>query len=185
MRFAYADPPYFKHGKRLYGEFHDQAADWDDQETHFMLIERLMDEYPDGWALSCNPSDLEWLLPYIMVDVRICAWVKSFHRIRDLVNVQHSWEPVILKEGRVIRNRRPYLRDHLVCPIALRKGLPGAKPDRFNDWILALLGFNPAEDQIDDLFPGTGGMAEAAARMNPIRVVGDQQTIFGLLGDTA
>lgn len=185
MRFAYADPPYYGHGKRLYGEFHEQAADWDDRETHFMLIERLTDEYPDGWALSCNPSDLEWLLPYIMVDVRVCAWVKSFHNLRQWLNIQYSWEPVILREGRIVKNRKPYLRDHLVCPIAMKKGLPGAKPDAFCDWILNLLGFDPTTDTIDDLFPGTGGISEAVNRSRRITTCDDPQQTFDWEGEPA
>jgi hypothetical protein len=35
--------------------------------------------------------------------------------------------------------------------------MPGAKPDGFNRWILELLGFQEG-DELDDLFPGTGGM---------------------------
>lgn len=41
------------------------------------------------------------------------------------------------------------------APITLRKGLVGAKPPRFCDWVMDLLGTND-EDVWDDLFPGTG-----------------------------
>ncbi len=37
MRFAYADPPYLGCGKKLYGDRHEQAADWDDPERHRQL----------------------------------------------------------------------------------------------------------------------------------------------------
>jgi hypothetical protein len=164
MKFAYADPPYFMQGKRLYAPFHDEAHHWDSQEKHQELIEKLENNYPDGWALSCNPADLSWMLPLISSKVRVCAWTKSFHQIRPKVNVQYSWEPVILSEGRIIRGRKPMVRDHLVCPIAMKKGLPGAKPDRFCDWILDLLGYDEIEDQIDDLFPGTYGIDAAIKR---------------------
>lgn len=43
--------------------------------------------------------------------------------------------------------------------ITLKKGLVGAKPPAFCEWILDLLGWEPG-DQLDDLFPGTGVMAE-------------------------
>jgi len=46
----------------------------------------------------------------------------------------------------------------------MKKGLIGAKPDKFNDWILQLLGFQRG-DELVDLFPGTGGMSEAVARV--------------------
>mgnify|MGYP007102828454 CR=1 FL=1 len=29
MKFAYADPPYFKQGKKHYGKLHDEAEIWD------------------------------------------------------------------------------------------------------------------------------------------------------------
>ena len=62
MKFAYADPPYYKQGKRLYGKLHNDAAHWDSQDNQRALIERLKNEFPDGWAMSCNPADLHWIL---------------------------------------------------------------------------------------------------------------------------
>ena len=61
MKFAYADPPYYKQGKRLYSDTHAEAAVWDDKQAHLSLINRLNNDYPDGWVLSCNPSDLALL----------------------------------------------------------------------------------------------------------------------------
>jgi len=101
MKFAYADPPYFNQGKKRYGEFHPDAAIWDKQEAHIDLINKLVDEYPDGWALSCNPRDLQWLLPHCPETVRVCSWVKTFHQIRP-TTVQFAWEPVLLGGGEKI-----------------------------------------------------------------------------------
>jgi hypothetical protein len=42
----------------------------------------------------------------------------------------------------------------------MRKGLVGAKPLAFNNWILDLLNYKDG-DVVDDLFPGSNGMAEA------------------------
>ena len=165
MRFAYADPPYFKQGKRLYGNLHPEAAHWDKKENQTALIDRLKQDFPDGWAMSCNPADLSWLL-IGHDDIRICAWTKTFHQIRG-TSVQYAWEPVLLYKGRYIKAQKPMVRDWLACPIAMKKGLIGAKPDKFNDWILQLLGFQKG-DELVDLFPGTGGMAEAVARINEI-----------------
>jgi hypothetical protein len=39
------------------------------------------------------------------------------------------------------------------------------KCDYFNDWILDLLNYRGGEDTLDDLFPGTNGMAEAIDRV--------------------
>ena len=162
MKFAYADPPYFKQGKKRYGEFHKDAAIWDSQAAHLDLVHKLMDEYPDGWALSCNPADLSWLL--VSSEIRVCAWVKTFHQIRP-TTVQYAWEPVLLYGGRKDNKRKPMVRDWISGVATKRKGLPGAKPDYFNDWILALLNYQDG-DTLDDLFPGTNGMAEAVTRFN-------------------
>jgi hypothetical protein len=45
----------------------------------------------------------------------------------------------------------------------MKKGLQGAKPDGFNDYILDLLGYEDG-DEFVDLFPGTNGMQEAISR---------------------
>ena len=162
MKFAYADPPYFKQGKKRYGEFHEEAAIWDSQASHLNLIHKLMDEYPDGWALSCNPADLSWIL--VSSEIRVCSWTKTFHQIRP-TTVQYAWEPVLLYGGRKDNKRKPMVRDWISGVATKRKGLPGAKPDYFNDWILALLNYQE-DDVLDDLFPGTNGMAEAVKRFN-------------------
>lgn len=44
------------------------------------------------------------------------------------------------------------------------KGLPGAKSDEFNDWVLDLLNFKDG-DVLDDIFPGTAGMSKATDRI--------------------
>jgi hypothetical protein len=44
----------------------------------------------------------------------------------------------------------------------MKKGLVGAKPDAFNQWILDLLNYKN-EDTLDDLFPGSNSMADAIA----------------------
>ena len=162
MKFAYADPPYYMQGKRLYGD-HPNAAIWDTKDAHLDLIAKLHADYPDGWALSCNPANLEWMLPAAGA-VRVCVWAKTFHQIRPKVSIQYAWEPVLVHGGRAIQNRKPMVRDWLPAARSMKKGLVGAKPDAFNDWVLDLLGFNAHDDTLDDLFPGTNSMALAIAR---------------------
>jgi hypothetical protein len=163
MKFAYADPPYLGNGKRRYAPFHENAGEYDDVQAHLDLLARLVDEYPDGWALSCNPKDLRWVLPALPDTVRVCAWTKTFHQIRVNVSVQYAWEPVVLGGGRDMRHRRPMTRDWMACPIAMRKGLPGAKPAAFYNWVLDMIGWEEG-DVIDDLFPGTNGLAEVISQ---------------------
>ena len=160
MKFAYADPPYLGNGKRRYAPFHENSGQYDTKEAHLQLVEQLVTDYQDGWALSCNPKDLKWLLPSMPDDVRVCAWTKTFHQIRVNVSVQYAWEPVILCGGRDVRHRRPMTRDWSSGCIAMRKGLPGAKPQYFFNWVVAMLGYESG-DVIDDLFPGTGGLTDA------------------------
>ena len=160
MQFAYADPPYLGNGKRRYAPFHDNANEYDTKEAHLTLVNKLVNEYNDGWALSCNPKDLQWLLPAMPNDVRVCAWAKTFHQIRVNVSVQYAWEPVLIRGGRYMRHRRPMTRDWISGTIAMRKGLPGAKPDYFFNWVLAMLGYQNG-DIVHDIFPGTGGLSEA------------------------
>jgi hypothetical protein len=159
MKFAYADPPY--HGcAHHYAEHHPEAAVWDELETHRHLIQRLQDDYPDGWALSMASTNLQTMLPLCPTDIRIAAWVKPFAAFKANVRNAYTWEPVILHGGRTSsKDGAPVTRDHLSTPITLKHGLTGAKPQKFNRWILDMLGYIDGEDTIDDLFPGTHGMA--------------------------
>lgn len=163
MKFAYADPPYFKMGKKLYGKHHAEAAVWDGKQAHIDLVNRLVAEYPDGWALSCNPADLKWLLPHTPDRTRVCAWVKTFHPIRPIA-VQYAWEPVLVFGGRAENKGSPMVRDWYRGKPTRLTGLPGAKSNDFNDWILDLLNFKDG-DTLDDIYPGTKGMEKAANRM--------------------
>ena len=168
MRFAYADPPYLGMGK-LYRE-HPESHVWDDPDEHQRLIERLVYEYPDGWALSASSPSLPILAPMLPKGARIAAWVKPFAAYKRNVRVAYTWEPVIFWRGRTRSSDGALVtRDHLAEPITLRKGLTGAKPERFCRWVLDLLGYKPG-DVVDDLFPGTGvmGRVVAAAEASPL-----------------
>ena len=162
LRFAYADPPYFGCGKSHYGKNHPAAAVWDDQQAHLDLITRLVEEYPDGWALSCNPRDLTWLLPVCPEGTRVAAWCKTWHQIRP-TTTQFAWEPLIWMGGRKDNRRSPMVRDWMACAVTRQKGLKGAKPEGFNQWVLDILNYRDG-DTLDDLFPGTSGMAGALTR---------------------
>lgn len=76
MRVAYADPPYLGMG-RLYADLHQDALEWDRLETHAALIERLVKDFPDGWALSLSAPSLRLIWP-LCPDARVAVWVKPF-----------------------------------------------------------------------------------------------------------
>lgn len=163
MKFAYADPPYLG-CCGLYDHHHPDGRCWDESPTHAALIARLVAEYPDGWAMSLSSTSLRDILPMCPPDVRVAAWVKPFAAFKRNVRNAYTWEPVILRGGRVSsKDGAPVTRDHLAEPITLQRGLTGAKPQRFNRWVLDMLGHIDG-DQVDDLFPGTGGMSAVLAQ---------------------
>lgn len=148
MIFAYADPPYPGNANR-YPE--KQEVD------HSLLIKRLVNDYPDGWALSTSSTSLQAVLPMCPSGVRILAWVKPFAIFKPNVGVAYAWEPVIFHGGRRRTREQPTVRDWVSVNITLRKGLVGAKPEEFCRWLMAVFNAQPG-DEIRDLFPGTGVM---------------------------
>jgi hypothetical protein len=163
MRFAYADPPYLGQGMRLYGD-HPLAGKWDTLTGHAELIELLVREYPDGWAMSLSSPSLRLILPLCPEDVRVMAWVKPFAVFKPNVNPAYAWEPVIVRGGRKRDREALTVRDWVSTNITLMKGLPGAKPAEFCRWILDVLGYEEG-DVFDDLFPGTGIMDRVRSEM--------------------
>jgi hypothetical protein len=168
LRFAYADPPYLGMGAKFYASHHEDASDADSPAWHAELIDRLVGEFPDGWALSCSSPSLRVLLPMTPDDTRVAAWVKPFHAFKKGVRPAYAWEPVLFRGG---RNHKPPAppkggkaitpRDWVSANMTLRKGLPGAKPPEFCRWVLDLLGYQ-AGDELVDVFPGTGIMGVVA-----------------------
>jgi hypothetical protein len=172
VRLAYADPPYFGCAVKFYGD-HPDAAVYDTIEGHRHLIDQLTAEY-DGWALSMTSGNLHDLLPLCPPDARVAAWVKPFHAYKKGVRPAYSWEPVVFWRGRQIAVAPPKggvattPKDHLACNITLRKGLTGAKPEAFTLWVLDLLGAE-REDEIVDVFPGSGSVGDAIDRWRNAR----------------
>ena len=159
MRFAYADPPYFGMSEDFYGHLHPEASAFDSIETHQLLIERLCDEFPDGWALHMASTNLKDILPLCPRDSRVCAWVKGFASFRPGVRLQYAWEPVVIMGGRK-RERLHCIRDWFEESMTMRRGFQGAKPERVVLWVLEMLAAQ-FEDEIIDLFPGSGAITEA------------------------
>jgi hypothetical protein len=160
MNVAYADPPYLGCGK-LYAAHHTDALAWDDPETHRRLFERCSDEFPDGWAVSCSSPSLRTLLPMTPEDTRVGAWVKPFAIFKPNVGVAYAWEPVLFRGGRKIGRDQPTQRDWVSANIALKRGLTGAKPRPFCEWVIAILNAKRATDTFADLFPGSGAFSAA------------------------
>lgn len=155
MRLAYADPPYLG-CCGLYDHYHPDGRCWDDPETHQALLDRLRATY-DGWALSLTSQSLSTITP-MCPTARVAAWVKPFAAFKRNVRIAYTWEPVLFVPGRDSSAAGAAVgRDHLAESITMRKGLTGAKPRAFCDWVLDLLGWTIGDD-LDDLYPGTGVM---------------------------
>jgi len=157
LKFAYADPPYVGQAKKHYGA---------DEVDHKMLIEKLQTEY-NGWALSCSTPSLHALLPMCQPDVRIAAWVKPFASFKPGVNPAFAWEPVLFRGSRKRDREEDTVRDWCSANITLKKGLVGAKPLDFCNWIIDLLGARPGEDVFDEIFPGTALLTAAWKARTP------------------
>jgi hypothetical protein len=159
VRFAYADPPYLGCCK-LYGHEHYGGGCWDDLDTHRTLVEQLCVDFPDGWALSLHEPSLRKILPICPDDCRVSPWVKPFASFKPNVNPAYAWEPVIWRGGRDFTREDLTVRDWHSENITLRKGLTGAKPPGFCNWIFELLNMQP-DDEFVDLFHGSGGVKRA------------------------
>ena len=162
MKLGYADPPYLGCGK-LYAEHHPNALDWDDPMEHARLVRRLQDEF-DGWILHLSATAESISLYSRLVEhtgARWCSWTKSFAAFKRNVSVAYAWEPVIIKAARKpVVSKRLVMRDWISESITLRRGLTGAKPAAVVQWALELAAARP-DDDLDDLFPGTGAVTKA------------------------
>ncbi len=146
MRFAYADPPYPGMGHK-----YEEKV----EANHPLLVQHLVDDFPDGWALSTSTPALKYVLNLCPEDVRIGAWVKPFASFKPNVNPAYAWEPVIFRGGRKRTREDLTVRDWHSSPITLQKGLTGAKPESFCFWVASLLGADNRDEMVD-VFPGTG-----------------------------
>lgn len=171
LRLAYADPPY--PGKsRLYVGHPDYAGEVD----HPALIRRLSTY--DGWALSTSAEALPQVLASCPPGARVAAWVRGERPTRS-ARPQNAWEPVIYFGGRAVERALETRRvDTLVLHARPRLTDPrrviGAKPAGFCRWMFDLLGAQPG-DELDDLFPGSGGVTRAWASFTAgIRVAEDR-----------
>lgn len=158
MKIGYADPPYIGCA-HLYADHPDYAGEVD----HPALVDRLQADF-DGWVLHAGAhNDSETILAPLMAKVgaRKCVWVKPFAAFKRNVPVAYAWEPVYIMAARKpVVSKRLVMRDWIDCPITMRKGLTGAKPEKVCHWAFEIAAARP-DDDLEDLFPGTGAVAEA------------------------
>jgi hypothetical protein len=147
MRVAYCDPPYPGQAKKHYGDHPDFRGEVD----HRALIGRLEDEFPDGWALSTGAKNLRDLLLLAPPETRVLIWDKKAGApVGD--HFYWRWEPVLLRGC-----RRPKGYPHTLLE---EPSVTGAKPEKFCRWLFECMGLQ-ADDELIDLFPGSGAVAAA------------------------
>jgi hypothetical protein len=111
--------------------------------------------------MSASSSSLHTILPLCPPSVRVAAWVKPFASFKPNVAPAYAWEPVIFMGGRRPTRKEPSGRDFVACGITMRRGFTGAKPGAFVHWVLDDLFHAKPEDEIHDLFPGSGAVQRA------------------------
>jgi hypothetical protein len=160
MKFAYADPPYVGQAKKHYRDDPNCC-----EVNHRVLIETLLMEFPDGWALSCLPRSLKELLCYCPDDVRVMPWVKTYTPFKKGVNPAYAWEPVVVCGGRRRTLDQRTIPDYVIANTrAVTPGrepkFSGQKPPAFCYWLFEVLNMNP-DDEFMDIFPGSGAVGLA------------------------
>lgn len=155
-------------------DVHPEAAKWDDLTEHRKLLLHLVENF-DGWAIATTPDGLQAYFPLPM-NAQIMAWHKPT-AMRGGGRIIERWEPVIVyvPEGRQTREGAGVsnvLTANAPRATSKRKSFVGAKPPEWTRWVLAALGYDPAEDEVVDVFPGSGSVARALDGMLPIGEAG-------------
>ena len=189
MKLCIADPPYLGRAAVWYGNVmhvsqrgknhggkaidgprpadnHPDAHIWDRIETHQNLVNRLISDY-DGWAIAMAHDNLRDYLPMIprSIPVRIGIWTRP-QQMPGGARVLNVYEPVIVRipEGRRASTGQTIFPRDSVTISRLNNGFPGAKPPAWTRWVLDMLGYDPEQDTVDDLFPGSGAVARELAQ---------------------
>jgi len=145
---------------------HPDAGKWDDIETHAQLVKDLIAKY-DGWAIAMAHDNLRDYLPLIprAVPIRIGIWTRP-QQMPGGARVLNVYEPVVVRipEGRRASTGQTVFPRDSVTISRLNNGFPGAKPPAWTRWVLDMLGYDPETDTVDDLFPGSGAVANELAQ---------------------
>lgn len=187
MQIAIADPPYLGRARRWYGDGrghsggrgradeHPEASTWDTPEAHERLIGELEAEY-DGWAVAMSPDSLGIYLRAAPTTARAASWTRG-NAIPSGSRVRSLWEPVLV---RVPDERRAHgtgaIVDDVLTAGITPGGFPGRKPEAWTHWVLTMLGYDPYADELVDVFPGSGAVAEAASTYVPPPTAGRRRT---------
>lgn len=161
--FWYGDDTSARDPKNHKADWHEGASEWDDPARHRLLMEQLEREF-DGWAIATAHDGIPayGVLPR---GVRIMVWHKT-NAPGSASRIRNVWEPVIIRppstrlSSRLMGGQVP----DVLTAAAPRLGFAGAKPAAWTRWVLDALGYDPDEDELVDMFPGSGAVANEAAQ---------------------
>ena len=149
----------------LYRDHPDYAGEVD----HAALVARLEAEF-DGWILHTSSVAIPLIAPLVdLPGVRWGAWVKGFASFKPGVRPAYAWEPVVFKPMR--KGREDYtgafvMRDWIECPMTMKRGFTGAKPEAVCHWAFEVVGAERGDEMVD-LFPGSGAVTRAWESWRP------------------
>ena len=190
MRLAIADPPYLGRAAVWYGDKmsfgqigknnggtanitgpkpadnHPDASDWDNPDRHEELVHQLIDNY-DGWVIAMAHDNLRDYIPMIpaRVPIKIIIWHKP-QNMPGGGRVWNCYEPAIVRipEGRRSSGGVGLQTKDIATISRINNGFPGAKPAAWTRWVLEVMGYVPDEDEVDDLFSGSGAVSAELAQ---------------------
>jgi hypothetical protein len=140
---------------------HPEAHLWDIPATHEAMVNDLIADY-DGWVIALRPQELRHYLQWVPADTRVAVW----HKPTGFPNGSHPqqhWEAVLVSRppGRYrVADVPVAVHDVMTCTPP-NDGFAGSKPLRWVEWVLAMMGYCPTHDTVDDLFHGSGAIANA------------------------
>lgn len=169
LRLGYADPPY-----PGLAHYYSDHPDYRGEVDHRALLSHL--EQFDGWALHTSADalhEVQDLAHDLGLEPRVGVWVcGSRPRTTDL-RPRRAWEAVLYCPARrvpgvwpddvFVHTSRPRMTD--------AQRVIGAKPAAVISWVFGLIGAR-AGDELDDLFPGSGGVSRAWHAATASDVVG-------------
>ncbi len=159
IRVGVADPPYPKLARKYYRDEPTFGGEVD----HGELVERLVSEFPDGWALCTSGAALPDVIRLCPRGVRVAIWVKG-SRSCVSYRARSAYEPVILWGGRAHKMEIDEELDDVLTWGGRQPSHPGAlvgmKSAPFCEWLFRQLGLLRG-DELADLFPGSGAVTRA------------------------
>jgi len=142
---------------------------------HDHLVEMLVRNFPDGWALSTSSKTLLDVAAIVQAhvrptgrDARVCSWHKGWRPGASMF-ARDAWEPLIVVGGRPLDLKGS---DDITNTISVhtnsrQRSMPtamvGMKTGEWCEWMFRQLGALRG-DTLVDLFPGSGSVELAWSR---------------------